>query len=280
VIVFRNPRPLFALALVTLAILRAGSWQLQAQAPADDQARDQINRGVAAYKAAHYDEAIADFQKATELDPTSNIAHVYLATALAQNVVPGLDTPDNQKLAERAINLFKQVLDQNPHDVNSLKQVAGIYWSVKNFDEAKAWQLKVLAEEPNDPEAAYTIGVIDWTLAHQNTQAVLQPAGLQDDGVGNAKAPQSVLEKISQQNRALVDEGVQYLSQAIADRPNYSDAMSYLNLMYRRKADVDWDNDPARTDDLNRAEEWRQKAMQVRKSAEDQPSLSPNSPQP
>ncbi len=54
------------------------------------QARDQLNKGVEAYKSAHYEEAIGHFQKATELDPSLPMAKSYLATALAQNVVPGL----------------------------------------------------------------------------------------------------------------------------------------------------------------------------------------------
>jgi hypothetical protein len=33
------------------------------------QARDQLNKGVDAYKSSHYEEAIDHFQKATELDP-------------------------------------------------------------------------------------------------------------------------------------------------------------------------------------------------------------------
>ena len=57
--------------------------------------------------------------------------------------------------------------------MNSLKQIAGIYFSIKKLDDAKAWQKKVLAVDPKDPEAAYTVGVIDWTLAHENTLKAL-----------------------------------------------------------------------------------------------------------
>ena len=116
-----------------------------------------------AYKSAHYEEAIGHFQRATELDPSLPMAKTYLATALAQNVVPGLDTPENLKTAQQAIDIFQEVLAKDPNDVNSLKQIAGIYFSIKKLDDAKEWQKKVLAADPKDPEAAYTIGVIDWT---------------------------------------------------------------------------------------------------------------------
>src|SRR6201993_4901611 len=88
------------------------------------QARDQLNKGVEAYKAARYEEAIGHFQKATELDPSLPMAKSYLATALAQNVVPGLDTPENMKTDQQAISMFQEVLAKHPSDVNSMKQIA------------------------------------------------------------------------------------------------------------------------------------------------------------
>lgn len=239
------------------------------------QARDQLNKGVEAYKAARYEEAIGHFQKATELDPSLPMAKSYLATALAQNVVPGLSTPDNLKNAQQAISIFQEVLNKEPNDVNSLKQIAGIYFSIKKFGEAKDYQKKVLAADPKDPEAAYTVGVIDWTLAHENTLKALAAAGMNDDGEGNTKAPKKVLEQIKEENTPLVNEGLQYLNQALANRANYDEAMSYMNLVYRRKADVDY-TDPATVKaDIASAKEWSSKAMGTRKANEEKKSKGP-----
>jgi len=239
------------------------------------QARDQLNKGVEAYKSAHYEEAIGHFQKATELDPSLPMAKSYLATALAQNVVPGLSTPENLKNAQQAISMFQEVLAKEPNDVNSLKQIAGIYFSIKKFDEAKEYQKKVLAVDPKDPEAAYTIGVINWTLAHENTLKALAAANLNDDGEGNVKAPKKVLQEIKEKNAPLVEEGLQYLNQALANRPNYDEAMSYLNLLYRRKADVDY-NDPAQVKaDVAAAKEWSSKSMGTRKANEEKKDKGP-----
>jgi tetratricopeptide (TPR) repeat protein len=239
------------------------------------QARDQLNKGVEAYKAARYEEAIGHFQRATELDPSLPMAKSYLATALAQNVVPGLTTPDNLKNAQQAISIFQEVLNKEPNDVNSLKQIAAIYFSIKKFDEAKDYQKKVLSVDPKDPEAAYTVGVIDWTLAHENTLKALAGAGLNDDGEGNSKAPKKVLEQIKTENTPLVTEGLQYLNQALANRANYDDAMSYMNLTYRRKADVDY-QDPAQVKaDIAAAKDWSSKAMGTRKANEEKKSKGP-----
>lgn len=239
------------------------------------QARDQLNKGVEAYKSGRYEEAIGHFQRATELDPSLPMAKSYLATALSQNIVPGLDTPDNLKTAQQAISIFQEVLAKDPADVNSMKQIAGIYFNIKKLDEAKDWQKKVLAADPKDPEAAYTVGVIDWTLAHENKLKALQAVGLDDDGKGNVKAPKKVMEDLKAQNGPLVEEGLQYLNQAVANRPNYDDAMQYLNLVYRNKADMDYGNTTAVNADLAAAEDWTHKAMGTRKANEEKKDKGP-----
>jgi tetratricopeptide (TPR) repeat protein len=256
-----------AIGLSGMVLSMSGCNQLQA--------RDQLNKGVEAYKTQRYEEAIGHFQKATQLDPSLPMAKTYLATALAQSVVPGLDTPENLKTANQAIAIFEEVLAKDPSDVNSLKQIGGIYYSIKKLDDAKAWQKKVLAVDPKDPEAAYWIGMIDFTEAHENILKALGPAGLSDDGAGNAKAPKKVMEPIKVENGPLVEEGLQYLNQAVAIRPNYDDAMAYLNLLYRRKADVDYGDEAARKDDVAKADEWRTKAMGTRKANEAKKNAEP-----
>jgi tetratricopeptide (TPR) repeat protein len=239
------------------------------------EARDQLNKGVDAYKSAHYEEAIGHFQKATELDPNLSMAKTYLATALAQDVVPGLSTPDNLKTANQAVQIYSEVLAKNPSDVNSMKQIAGIYFNVNDFQKAKDWQKKVLAVDPKDPEAAYTIGAIDWRQAHEDLLTILQGAGLNDDGEGNVKAPKKLMDQVKDKTAPLVDEGLHYLLQAEANRANYDDAMAYLNLMYRSKADVDFGDAKAVKEDLAQAETWRSKAMATRRLNEEKKNAGP-----
>ncbi len=265
----KRPTRITALAalLVAMVLTMSGCNRLAA--------RDQLNKGVDAYKSGKYEEAIGHFQKATELDPTLPMAKTYLATALSQNIVPGLDTPENLKTADQAISIFQEVLAKDPGDVNSMKQIAGIYFNIKKLDDAKTWQKKVLAVDPKDPEAAYTVGVIDWTLAHENVLKALAPAGINDDGAGNAKAPKKIMEQIKEENTPLVTEALQYLNKAVANRPNYDDAMAYLNLVYRRKADLSFDDEATRKADLASAEEWRTKAMGTRKANEEKKDKGP-----
>ena len=130
-------------------------------------------------------------------------------------------------------------------------------------------------EDPKDPEAAYTIGVIDWTKAHQNKLNALQAAGLNDDGKGNVKAPKKVMEPLAKENAPLVEEGLKYLTMAVTINPTYNDAMQYLNLIYRNKADVDYGNAAAVNEDMALAQDWTSKAMGTRKGNEAKKNQGP-----
>jgi hypothetical protein len=68
---------------------------------------------------------------------------------------------------------------------------------------------------------------------------------------------------------------LQYLNQAVANRANYDDAMAYLNLIYRRKADVDYGDPAAVKTDIAMAEDWRTKAMGTRKANEERKEKGP-----
>ena len=229
-------------------------------------ARDQLNKGVQAYKSARYDSAIDHFQQAVELDPSLPMTRLYLATAYAQQVIPNLTTQDNLKNAELAINQYQQVLDKKSDDLQALKGIAQIYFNIGKYDQAKEYQKKVIAIDAKDPEAYYTVGVVDWMLAYKNALPARHSLGLQDNG--DAIKDKKVCATLQSQNGPMVQEGLDYLNQAIQLRPSYDDAMAYVNLLYRRKAEIECDDDNARKADMAEADSWAQKSMGTRKANE------------
>jgi tetratricopeptide (TPR) repeat protein len=233
-------------------------------------ARDQLVKGVQAFKAGHYEEAVNHFQNSIALDPNYESARLYLATAYSYQVVPNLDTPENLATAKKAMDGFNEVLAKNPNDLDALKQIASIQRNIKQFDQARATEQKIISLDPKDSEANYTIGVIDWTQAYKNAVQILgeQNPPLQDDGNGNVKMNKVTCAKMKAANTQLIDEAMQYLNRAVEINPNYDDAMSYLNLSYRRKADLDCPNDAARKADLAQADQWVQRAIGARKANE------------
>ena len=230
--------------------------------------RDQLNKGIQAFKNARYEEAVDHFQTSIQLDPSYEQAKLYLATAYSYQVVPNLDTPENLKVAQKAIDGFQQVLAKDPNDLTALKQIASIDRNIKKLDEAKEYEKKVIAIDPNDPEAYYTIGVVNWMQSYKNAVSILAGDGLTDKADGNTKMTKGACAKMQAANTPLVDQGLEYLQKAIAINKNYDQAMEYLQLTYRRKADLECGNDAARKADLASADEWTQKAMGARKANE------------
>jgi tetratricopeptide (TPR) repeat protein len=228
-------------------------------------ARDQLNKGVNAYKNAKYDTAIEDFKRAVGYDPTLLNAKLYLATAYAQQYIPGVDSPDNLQNANNAIEQYKSVLEQDPKNVNSIKGIAYLYLQMKKFDDAKEYYHKAIDLDPNDPEAYYSIGVIDWTQAYQPRMEERNKLGLKPEDSLAAK-DKKVCQEVQTKNTPFVDEGMQMLNKAIELRPDYDDAMAYLNLMWREKADIECGDTAARTQDLKTADEWVDKTLAVKKA--------------
>ena len=169
-------------------------------------------------------------------------------------------------MAQKALDGFNAVLANNPNDLTALKQIASIDRNISKLDQAKADELKVIAMAPNEPEAYYIVGFIDWNAEHyKNTVPILAADGLTDDGEGNKKMTKGACAKIKAANTALVNDALTNLQKAIDLNPNYDDAMSYLQLTYRSKANIDCPDDAARKADLAQADAWIQRAMGARK---------------
>ena len=252
-----------------LALLAAGLMLFTTTGCEKLRARDQLNKGVLAYKNAKYEEAINHFQQAVKLDPTLLNARLYLATAFAQQYIPGADAPDNNKMAEQAIDEYKEVLQRDPKNVNSVKGIAYLYLQMKQFDKAKEFYRKATELDPNDPEPYYSVAVIDWTQTYQPRMEERAKLGLKPDEPLKDK---KVCAALKEKNGSNIQEGIDNLKKALDLRPDYDDAMAYMNLMYRERADVTCDNPAERAADLKTADEWVDKTLAVKKAkAEKQP---------
>src|SRR5437016_8655968 len=252
-----------------LAITAVGLAMLSTVACNKLQARDQLNKGVQSYKSAKYEEAIDHFQKAVSLDPGLINARLYLATAYAQQYIPGADSEDNNRMGQQAIYQYKAVLERDPKNVNSVKGIAYLYLQMKKFEDAKQYYRKPSELDPNEPEAYYSIGVIDWTQSYQPRMEERSKLGLKPEEPLKDK---KVCAMLQQKVKDVIQDGIAMLEKALQLRPDYDDAMAYMNLLYREKADLECTDPAARAADLKTADDWVDKTMAIKKlKAEKQP---------
>jgi len=257
-----------------LALVGLGLLLLSTTACSKLRARDQLNKGVSSYKNARYEQAIDHFQQAVSLDPSLINARLYLATAYAQQYIPGVDAEDNVRMANQAIDQYKAVLERDHKNINSVKGIAYLYLQMKKFEDAKSYYRKAIEMDPNDPEPYYSIGVIDWTQCYQPRMEKRAQLGLKPEEMLNVKNKdqKNLCEQLNQSNGPLIQDGIDVLNKALQLRENYDDAMAYMNLMYREKADTDCDDPATRAADLKTADDWVDKTMAAKKAkAEKQP---------
>jgi hypothetical protein len=230
---------------------------LYAQDSAD--AHNWLNQGVAAFRSAQYPAAVEAFQKALQLDPNFTTARLYLATAYMQQFIPGATSPQNDEVAARALENFQGVLAQDPANVVAIASIGSLYLNQKKWDEAQQWYERLVALQPDNADAYYTLGFIEWSRWYPVYQQARASIGMKPEDAGpipDIRTRQNL--KVTYQ--AVVERGISDMQRALELRPDYSDAMSYMNLLIRERADLRDTADEYRRD-IAEADQWVQKAL-------------------
>lgn len=243
-------------------------------------ARDQLNKGVQAYRNAQFDVAIEHFKTAKDLDPGLTNARLYLATAYASQYIPGAPSDENINMGKQAIAEFEDVLNGDPNNLTAIDGIGSLLYNMganpfdeKKLNDSKQYHLKHISIKPDDAEPYYWIAVIDWSLAyHINNQ-------MREDYNKTAKKPLREVDPMppkmaadyAQKVSGTVDEGIDYAKKAMDRRQQYDDAMSYLSLLDRRKADMETDAQ-ARDADMQQADDLLHKIQLIRQQRMENPS--------
>ena len=243
------------LAVAALALAATGCNKLKA--------RDNLNRGVQAYKSTQYTQAVERFEQAVQLDPTFTPARLYLAMAYYMQYIPGADSPENQQMADRALDQFQKVLQQDPKNDVATKSIASLYYNQKKWEQAEDWYKKCVELNAKDKEAYYTLGVIAWSKWYQIYGTARAKLSMKPEDPGPIK-DKKVKEELKTQYLPLVNAGIQNLEKALEIDKEYDDAMAYMNLLIRERADLD-DTPEAYQKDIEVANNWVQKTLETKK---------------
>jgi tetratricopeptide (TPR) repeat protein len=228
-----------------------------------------VNLGVQAFRGAKYAEAVEHFSAAVRLDPGYLDARLYLATTYMQQYVPGSQTPENQQMAQRAQDEFEQVLTLDPENDIALASIASLYYNRKKFEDAREWYEKLTSLSPENKEAWYKLGVIAWSQFYPAYGEARAKAGLKPRDPGPIPDP-SLRAALKARWSLTVDDGIQNLQHALSLDPEYDDAMVYMDLLIRERAD--WSESKAEYGkEIATADEWVRKALEMKKRRAGQP---------
>jgi Tfp pilus assembly protein PilF len=243
------------LGLSALAFVSTGCDKLKS--------RDNLNKGVQAYKSSRFPEAVAYFQRAVDLDPTNPNTHQYLAIAYMSQYIPGAESPENKRMAENAYNGFQNVLKLDPKDETSTAYIAKLYFDQRKMDEAVEWNKKLIAINPQNKDAYYTLGVIAWTQWLVPQREARNKVGMKPEDPGPIKKKE-IREELKVKYRPMLDEGVANMQKALDIDKEYDEAMAYMNLLVRYRADLD-DTQEEYKKDIDLADGYIQKALATKK---------------
>ncbi len=235
-----------------------------------------LTRGTEAYKAGNYPQAVQALEKAVELNPDNVSAHTVLANSRVALYVPGDNSPKNLDLAKKAEAEFAQVLNLAPENklvvlsLGSLNYQEALGMSdadqqLQKFDQARYWYEKAVEIDPSDKQAYCNLGAIDWSkwfLKWINARLQLHmpptdPGPLPDPAVRG---------KLREQYNPTIESGIWSLQKALEIDPGYADAMDYMNLFTRERADLR-DTKEEYLQDIQAADQWAGKALANQNSA-------------
>jgi tetratricopeptide (TPR) repeat protein len=244
------------LGVAALAFLATGCQKLKA--------RDQLNKGVQAFRNAQYALAVEHFKTAVELDPEFPTARLYLATAYMNQYIPGAESPENVQMAQAAFDEFNRVLEANPKDTVAIASIAMLKLQQKNWEEAKDWYRRLAEVDPTNKEAYYSLGFIAWSKWYPIYGTARANLGMKPEDPGPIK-DKKVKEELKAKHLPEVEEGLRNLEKALQLDPEYDDAMAYINLLTREKADL-MDDAAEYKREIEVADNWIQKALAAKKA--------------
>ena len=247
---------------------------LLAQPVAPTDSRGWINKGVQEYKGERYKDAVESFQKAVDLDPNNVTARLYLATAFMSQYIPGAASPENTEMARKAEDQFTRVLQIDPANTTALASMASLMYQqaqgmpdldqkIRKLDEAASWYEKLIAADPQNKEGYYSLGVIDWVKWYAPYMRTRADLGMRPEQPG--PLPNPARQELKQQYSSMIEHGISSLEKALQIDPQYSDAMAYMNLLIRERADLAESPEQYRSETAL-ADQWVQKALDTKKA--------------
>ncbi|MEO8214644.1 MAG: hypothetical protein ABI560_15690, partial [Myxococcales bacterium] len=153
--------------------------------------------------------------------------------------------------------------ERTPGDLDVILVLEQVYTKLGRWRDALTFYKKGAAVRPADAEAQYAVGTFIWQVlqSHGGGPAFAQydprphppeqsvPSGSATATSAPPSAPGSASlappglrpvlaadDIVGAERVALAEEGVRYLGRAIALRPHYTDALTYIALLYRQES--------------------------------------------
>jgi tetratricopeptide (TPR) repeat protein len=241
--------------------------------------KQEIKRGNEFLKAAQYQSALAAYEEALRLDPGETRLHKHIGIAYMGMYQPGSKHPKDLEYGQKAIDNLKLYVQAYPEDTKALEYLVSMYLNTERFDDAIAfYQNELLKRNPKDTKAMQSLAMLYFKKGDFDNGVLWLKKRLEIEGtnpevyylIGVQAWDRSYnFPDLDPALRAkIVDEGLQSLNKAVELKPDYFEAVSYINLLYREKAKME--TDPAKKQEYtDTANKYLQQALEMRKAAQE-----------
>lgn len=234
-------------------------------------ARVELNKGNKYYQSEKYKDALFQFQKGLELDPSLKFAWRSVALSAMTLYRPGVEEEENQKFAETAIDAFKKYLAAFPSDEKAQEFLIGTYMNSGKFDEVLAFLEGEARKNPGDVKNHKAIVTIYLRtqripLAYEWIKSHIPEADSEPYYLVSVYCWDKAFRDASitpEERTEFVEMGLASAEKALQINPDYFEAMVYTNLLYREKAKLQTD-EKLKDEFYQKAEEFRTAAMALR----------------
>jgi len=158
---------------------------------------------------------------------------MFIARTIHAQYRPGVQNPENIAKAQKAIEAYQQILQNNPKDDEAYKAIAYLYGAIKEDDKLRQWIATRAASESTEPEKRAEAYVVlaskDWDCSFKITELPTNKVTTVDQSSNKAtvsyKKPKD--QKEFEQAQMCVKQGLGEAENAIKFDPNNESAWSY-----------------------------------------------------
>ncbi|MEO8595723.1 MAG: M56 family metallopeptidase [Candidatus Solibacter sp.] len=259
----RRARLVLAGGLTALGVCVVLASGLAITARAQGAASELLKQGAEAFNRGDIKDAIRYFESAATVEPGNAKAKLLLAHALLKSAQPGMG--GDAGAAARARKLYLDTLAVDKGNKQALAGLIMLSSVGRQLDETRGWALQAVQADPKDTAGYYTLGFLDWSMTYPDYMAARAAAGMRPEDPGTIPDP-ALRQKVRAQHGGHLEEGFRALQIALQIDPACSDAMAYLNLLYRIESALAETPEQSAAA-LKKADEWVQAALAAKRRA-------------
>jgi tetratricopeptide (TPR) repeat protein len=166
---------------------------------------------------------------------------------------------------EALVGIYGERLRAKPDDLAAINALIQVYTRWNRPEEALRWSERRAALQAKDAEAQLAVGVLVWNQLYQRGGGP-EVAGF-DPRPDPAKPkqaksppPPSLGDIVGARRAQLADVGIKYAERALALRPHYREALTYLGLLHRQRSFAYFADPDKWQASVDAAERWRRQA--------------------